>query len=333
MSNVISYSLGRCSAGESYDFSRSAANDVSGNTLSGQITFCNNLHIPQTVIETRWIDLDLTLTGWDENVGYVSTPPRKFRKSTLSGDHIMWTYLYPPSPDNEYRARVVGESIFGGPPLGVRTYFPPLGGTYNVWRITESAGGSVDWIEATFITSATHSYQKFYPGSGATPPGYTDPPPYDQSLDVVNYWQWGSRWHETFPDRADYASYEVLSDECTEAVAFAEAAALGTWSEWAEDFAEAAHELRTSGFEFREKGVEYRIYTPPLGMAGTPNHTFTITLTTEQRAYGSTGTWIPGSSIVFTTDSDENGFIDVSAVKLDCPAGLERRISGITVVG
>ena len=71
--------------------------------------------------------------------------------------------------------------------------------------------------------------------------------------------------------------------------------------------------------------------TPIFGIYGTPGYLFTITISLEGRAYGSSDPWVAVAPYIVMSESDGSGRLDVPDLKIPCPAGQERRISDVVV--
>ena len=335
MSNTVGYSLGGCVTAARYNLTQ--GEDSTGNAVGYALpvpTCGVPIVIPEIVWSNRWAEGTFTLYGVDENPGYVSTPPKKFLRCTGSGS-ITYT-LY-----------------WGVPPvllvttLGVTEIDPITGAIVSLLTVSSSNNGNppnlVPSVRAwegnfgsygqscpVFLETNTKAYRRFS-HSYANPslvPNYATRQFWDASEDdgITSWLESGA-----YPASSTGTLYDTLSEENTEEAAWARAALSATWSEYDSTVYEARRQARTTGFVFYEKGVEARVVTPIFGIYGTPGYLFTITISLEGRAYGSSDPWVAVAPYIVMSESDGSGRLDVPDLKIPCPAGQERRISDVVV--
>jgi hypothetical protein len=257
--------------------------------------------------------------GFNENAGYVSSPPKKYLKSSSTGSYeaggqfnnvSMLGISEISAVDGSFVSMY--ECVLNGSPTGQffdRSWMVPFGNS----SVTDPA----------FIINSTTIQWVPRPGPASSIPPGAWPKPSDKSLDNnVTSWTIGSLSYWAASELI-----ETLYDENTEDTAFE--AMLHTWSEYSETLDDARHEDRGSGFEFYYKKVEAYVLTPVGGVSGTANHGFTLTISTEERDYGTSDPWITSTPITLSTTSDNTGKINVVGIALTCDRGKERRITGV----
>lgn len=330
MSNTLSYFIGKCGKGESFNFSRSAANNVSGNNLTTAIPFttCNRIIIPDYTWDTRDLLGEATMYGFSENDGYVGSPPLKYLQCQGGGTLQSVINGVPGSAWSASGSAIISATD-GSVLQQLTTYWP--GGSHVTTRAWDLlAIGSVDEQAPAFIVDSTHMRRVFRPGPVAgIPPNYSVSLFWDISQDNgVSDWSIGMYYYSPIGEVTD-----TLVIENTEANAWNKTVGdVGVWSDWANEVSKvAAMEDRGDTFVWTENGVQFRLYTDTGQATGTPNHQFTITLSTQTRAYGTSDAWVDSTPIVYTTTSSGTGALNLAAVRLVCPRGYELRISEVSV--
>lgn len=328
MSNTISYSIGKCGSGERFNFSQSAANDVTGNNLTTSIPFttCNRIITPGFTWDTRELSGTATMHGIDENAGYLSSPPLRYLKCSAIGSFyytINGSLAWKADPIGFTEISDVDGSVISYTHLILNNEFPDNTDRIRGWS---RSIGSVEAQDPAFIYSSTGIYWCARPGPLAG--GITYPKPLDASSDPgITSWSTGY----FFQDLSNYI--ETLSVQNTEDNAWNKTVgSSGVWSAWVNETSLVAKmQDRGSGFTWLENGLQIRLYTQPGQPTGTPNHQFTITLSTQARPYGSTGIWSDSTPVVYTTTSTVAGELSFQATRIPCPRGYELRISEVAV--
>lgn len=301
MSNSISYSIPKCSTGESFDFSRSGANDSTGNLVSYKIDTmaCPAIRAPKIELLSRYIEATATLCGEAEFVE--STPPRFYKK-------------------NDYDAYMHCICYYGGPyektiqRLGGRTWsLPTCSPTYYGAFFQDFHNFTViDWSSfetAPVVKTATTAIADFV-GRALT--------------DVGGICGAQTDFHVI----KGYKS-SILSDEDTEDDAFTRAISALSWSEWSESTYSTSIETRGSGDNtFFKRAVEIMTSTTE---SGTPNAGVVITLSLENRDYGSTGDWSDAGTQTISATTDGNGDLDGVTAIVTSTYGKETRIKSQSV--
>lgn len=301
MSNSISYSIPKCSTGESFDFSRSGANDSTGNLVSYKIDTmaCPAIRAPKIELLSRYIEATATLCGDAEFVETI--PPHFYKRNDC--DHYMYCVCYYGGPHNETQQYLMGRTW--DLPGCTAVYYGV--GFQDFHGVTEANWSS--YQTAPIIKTPTTAVADF-DGMTLTDLG-------------------GICGAQTeFYVIEGYKS-SILSDEDTEDDAFARATSALSWSEWSESTYSTSIETRGSGDRtFFKRAVEIMTSTAE---SGTPNAGVVITLSLENRDYGSTGDWSDAGTQTISATTDENGDLDGVTAIVTSTYGKETRIKSQSV--
>lgn len=319
MANTINYSIGKCSAGESFNFSRSPANDVSANRLTSAINSQNcsePIVVPEFISETRYSDISVTLYGYSEYAD-ASTPPKKYLRMTADGELHRCFYLTSCGVDFTGVDKFV---YYGHNSIDIATGAETSGAKQDIYQGGTCASpnllGTFDVDASAF--DATGSFTTIATQSRLV------------STSTGTGCQYGTegeltRWADSNGVRTKTLSIENTEEDAAAAVA-------ATWTDWAESFATAAtHQLRTTGFVFAERQLQLRLRTRNIDMRGTPSTTFVVTVAVSRRAYGSSDPFVASDPITFPLATDTSGKILETATKIQCPAGYEQMITSVSL--
>lgn len=138
--------------------------------------------------------------------------------------------------------------------------------------------------------------------------------------------QYDEAWSEIVATSG--VGYERLTDPDTESDAEARAYNAASWSAWSTTAPISKYQARTTGLSWSE--VLVKLKGPDAGFTATPGWPYKLTITTQQRAYGSSDAWADAEPVVFAVVADSEGKISIPETKLDCPRGKERRAVSIT---
>ena len=240
-----------------------------------------------------------------------STPPRRFRRETISGDEVNCSWLSNTTCSGGPLAR--GGSVYSGTrvidastcaetntrqraqhnadlPCALGT---PTGSTTTITGTFSPSGGS----QAVVTSSVTHRNWKYADTCVAAGGGSSF---------------WGGEVDA------------VLDIEDTEDDAIARSTA--SWSEWGEaDNCCAGIQQRTSGLSFSYAEVEYK-----LNITGPAGEYVTIEIELLRRPYGSTGPYDPFASVFDAGTLDSEGKRELTG-SIPCEVGYETCMGNVSV--
>lgn len=134
MSNTIGYSIGSCSTGESFDFSQSPYNDLTGSSLSSVVSVCRKEYIPPS----EEISLSYSSSGAVPSlIGFSeftdpSSPPKKYLRNDIDIYVKYFVMVYPScdcsSSIEQTFYYVIGSATYD-PVSGTQTAVPAFGST------------------------------------------------------------------------------------------------------------------------------------------------------------------------------------------------------------